>query len=94
MALQIDEHPTVLDFWQKAARMPPDPVNSAPREAAGTRQLCFDAGSDDVGFVEVERAEFGSHRAKVSALRPGTRTLTVLEAWGQPLNNQNLLAQS
>jgi len=94
MAVQIDEYPTVLDFWQKAATMPPAPVNSAPLEAAGLRQLCLDAGADDVGFVEVERAEFASHPAEISALRPGTRTLIVLEAWRPPLNNQNLLSQS
>ena len=75
MALQIDEHPTVLDFWQKAAAMPPVPVNSAPVDAGWLRRICLDAGADDVGFVEVERTDLGSQRAEIDALLPGTRTL-------------------
>lgn len=75
MALKLDEHPTVLDFWRKAATMPPASVNSAPLDAGWLRRLCFDAGADDVGFVEVERAELASQRSEIDALLPGTRTL-------------------
>ncbi len=94
MALQIEERPTVMDLWRKVAAMPPPPVNSAPLDAGWLRRLCFDTGADDVGLVEVERAESASQRAEIDALPPGTRTLIVLDAQRQRFNNQDLLAQS
>ncbi len=35
MALQIDEHPTVVDFWRKAVTIPPVAVNSPHSTRAG-----------------------------------------------------------
>ena len=75
MALQIDEHPTVRDFRRKAAALPLAPLNSAPVDVGWLRRICLDAGADDVGFVEVERAELASQRVEIDALLPGTRTL-------------------
>ncbi len=75
MAIQLDEHPTVKDFWQKAATNPPPAANSAPLDASWLRQLCLDAGADDVGFVEIGRAELASQHADIRALLPDTKTL-------------------
>lgn len=79
MVVQLDEHPTVKEFWRKAATMPPAPVNSAPLNADWLRRLCFDAGADDVGFVERNRAEIADQRGDIDAVFRRTKTLEVSE---------------
>ncbi|MGH9454374.1 MAG: epoxyqueuosine reductase, partial [Terriglobia bacterium] len=75
MALQLDEHPTVKDFWQKATTFPPPAANSAPLDVSWLRKLCLDAGADDAGFVEIDRDQLASQRADIQALLPDTKTL-------------------
>ncbi|MFB3921347.1 MAG: SCP2 sterol-binding domain-containing protein [Terriglobia bacterium] len=76
MALRLDEHPTVQNFRRQAGAVPPAP--STPLDADWLRQLALDAGADDVGFVEIDRAELAPQRADIEALLPGTRTLVSL----------------
>ncbi|MDE3180592.1 MAG: 4Fe-4S ferredoxin, partial [Acidobacteriota bacterium] len=75
MAIQLGEHPTVKDFWQKAATMPAPTVHSSPLDASRLRQLCLDAGADDVGFVESDRAEIADQMGDIAAVFPRTKTL-------------------
>src|SRR5215216_5916392 len=65
------EHPTV-----KAHRQRPAPQKaSQPLDAAWLRQLCLDAGADDVGFVEVDRAVLAGERPHIQPTFPQTRSL-------------------
>ena len=68
---RLDDHPTVL----AVRRRTPLPRADVPLDAAWLRQLCLDAGADDVGFVEIERPELADERKHVLALFPQTRTL-------------------
>ena len=50
MSTSLKEHPTVAAHRQK----PASEKISQPLDAAWLRQLCLDAGADDVGFVTVD----------------------------------------
>lgn len=72
----LSSHPTVQAFQEKqAARLP-----SSPRvlDASWLRDLCFEAGADDVGFVEIEREALADQRDDILTLFPATRTLISL----------------
>lgn len=67
----VKEHPTVA-----AHRRKPAPENvSDPLDAAWLRQLCLDAGADDVGFVEVDRPALAGERSHIERAFPHTRSL-------------------
>ena len=75
MALTLlNEHPTVRRFLEVqetyVALTPP-----AALEADWLRQLCLEAGVDDVGFVEIDRPEIADQREDILAVFPGTKTL-------------------
>ena len=59
--MNLAEHPTVKAFYEKAADAP---VPSTPRklDADWLRQLCRDAGADDVGLVEIGRSSLDDQR--------------------------------
>jgi NAD-dependent dihydropyrimidine dehydrogenase PreA subunit len=44
-------------------------------DADWLRQLCLEAGADDVGFVGIEREELASQKEDILNIFPGTRTL-------------------
>jgi hypothetical protein len=56
---RLEDHPTVRALRER----PPLPSSHASLEEAWLRQLCLDAGADDVGFVEVERPELAEERS-------------------------------
>lgn len=67
-------HPTVIRFYERsevdaAAQRPPQ------LDADWLRQLCRDAGADDVGFVAIDRPELDDQRADILAAFPQTKTL-------------------
>ena len=68
---RLEDHPTVRAVRER----PPVPRSEGPLDAAWLRELCLDAGADDVGFVEIERPELAEERKYVSALFPQTKTL-------------------
>ena len=71
MSTSLKEHPTV-----KAHRKKPAPEKvSQPLDAAWLRQLCLDAGADDVGFVEVDRPALTGERPHIQRAFPHTRSL-------------------
>jgi epoxyqueuosine reductase QueG len=67
----INEHPTVRAQHQRPAL----PKAVGPLDAAWLRQLCLDAGADDVGFVEVDRPVLAGERPHIQRAFPHTRSL-------------------
>lgn len=65
------EHPTVAAHRRKLA---PEKI-SEPLDAAWLRQLCHDAGADDVGFVELNRPELSGERPHILRAFPHTRSV-------------------
>ncbi len=71
MNTPIKEHPTVAAHRHKPA---PEKI-SQPLDAAWLRQLCLDAGADDVGFVELDRPALGEERAHIQRAFPHARSV-------------------
>ena len=71
MNTAVNEHPTVRAHRQKPATR----KLSEPLDAAWLRQLCLDAGADDVGFVEVDRPALAEERPHIQRTFPHTRSL-------------------
>jgi hypothetical protein len=67
----VNEHPTVRAHGQRPAQ----PKLAEPLDAAWLRQLCLDAGADDVGFVEVDRPALAEERPHIQRTFPQTRSL-------------------
>lgn len=65
---RLAQHPTV-----RAVQARPSPT-AGVIDAAWLRQVCLDAGVDDVGFARVDDPELASERAHVDAALPGTRS--------------------
>ena len=65
------EHPTVRAHLQKPALS----KTSEPLDADWLRQLCLEAGADDVGFVELDRPALAEERAHIQRAYPHTRSL-------------------
>src|SRR6478609_5847045 len=71
MNTAIQEHPTVAAHRQR----PATERTSEPLDAAWLRQLCLDAGADDVGFLELERPALAGERPHIQRAFPHTRSL-------------------
>ena len=67
----INEHPTVRARRQR----PVQPKLTEPLDVAWLRQLCLDAGADDVGFVEIERPALTDERPHIQRAFPQTHSL-------------------
>lgn len=70
---KLDNHPTVVEIRQRRDRGTTGPAE--PLDAAWLRELCLEAGADDVGFVEIGRPEIADQREDLEAALPGVRTL-------------------
>src|SRR6516225_7969719 len=69
--MKLAEHPTVRAFYEKAPAAPaPDKL-----DAAWLRQLCREAGADDVGLVELGRDALDEQREDILHYFPPTKTL-------------------
>src|SRR3954453_11311496 len=71
MNTAVQEHPTVTAHRQKPAIQ----KVAEPLDTAWLRQLCLDAGADDVGFVEVDRPALADERTHIQRAFPHTRSL-------------------
>ncbi len=67
---KLDDHPSVVRFRRSEPRPHPGTL-----DADRLRQLCLDAGADDVGFVAIDRPELDDQRAEILALYPWARGL-------------------
>src|SRR6266446_10137113 len=71
--MKLAEHPTVKAFYeQKNLQAPAKPVEF---DAAWLKQLCRDAGADDVGLVEISRPALDDQRDDILRFFPATKTL-------------------
>ncbi len=70
----LNEHPTVQHFYA-TARGGTDAPPASPLDSAWLRQLCLEAGADDVGFVEADRAELSDQREALRVAFSNTKTL-------------------
>jgi ferredoxin len=68
--VRLDDHPTVIRHRQRGGVQPIDQL-----EPASLRQICLEAGADDVGFVSIDRPELDDQRAEILALYPWARGL-------------------
>lgn len=71
---RLDEHPTVVRL-RAQSRSVAEGHGSTPLDTEWLRRVCLEAGADDVGFVEVERAELARDRDAILAVFPHTRSL-------------------
>ncbi|HSB69347.1 MAG TPA: SCP2 sterol-binding domain-containing protein [Candidatus Methylomirabilis sp.] len=72
--VQLSEHPTVRSLRDRGRRVSQGEGPSR-LDAGWLRQLCYEAGADDVGFVEIDRPEIADQREDILSLFPRTRTL-------------------
>jgi ferredoxin len=72
--MKLADHLTVKAFYARAAT---DPAPAAPAQldADWLRQLCREAGADDVGLVEIGRATLDDQRDDILRFFPPTKTL-------------------
>ena len=71
--IKLEDHPIVKRYNQK-----PRPKSSKPQpklDSEWLRNLCLEAGADDVGFVEIDRPEIDKDRKDILAVFPRTKTL-------------------
>jgi hypothetical protein len=72
--MKLADHPTVKAFYEKAAQSPAPSVPTT-LDADWLRQLCREAGADDVGLVEISRPALDDQRDDLLRYFPPTRTL-------------------
>lgn len=65
--VKLAEHPTVKRHY-KTVTSHPDSAPTFALDADGLRQLCLEAGADDVGFVEIDRPEIDDQRQDILAV--------------------------
>lgn len=78
---KFEEHPTI-QWWRKSqnerlrqqAAQPPD-ADNMPLNADALKELCLQAGADDVGFVEISRPAIADQHTDILAAFPRTKTL-------------------
>lgn len=81
--IKLEDHPTVIK-----ARQRHDDIRSAdPLDEAWLRQLCLDAGADDVGFVRIDNPEIADQRADLDAALPGVKMLI---SYVSRMNRENI----
>jgi NAD-dependent dihydropyrimidine dehydrogenase PreA subunit len=71
--MKLAEHPTVKRFYEERADRPAR--EPAKLDAAWLKQLCRDAGADDVGLVEISRPALDDQREDILRFFPAAKTL-------------------
>ena len=71
---KLEEHPTVKQFREREASGH-EPARLGTLDPAWLRQLCLEAGADDLGFVDLGRPEIADQREDILAVFPQTKTL-------------------
>lgn len=71
---KIDSHPNVIEVRRRTAEGETQPPPKL-LDAEWLRELCRRAGAQDVGFVEIERAELAGERAEIARSFAGARAL-------------------
>ena len=71
---QLADHPTVKQFQARETASNRS-VRPESLDREWLHEVCIEAGADDVGFVEIDRAEIADQRADILWLLPKTKTL-------------------
>ena len=71
--MRLDDHPTVRSFHEREATRPP--AQRMNLDAAWLKQLCLEAGADDVGVVEIGRPALDEQRDDILRFFPAAKTL-------------------
>ncbi|MGB7293748.1 MAG: SCP2 sterol-binding domain-containing protein [Thermodesulfobacteriota bacterium] len=74
--LKLEDHPTVRSYKQKV--IDPKSLKQRKLDSGWLRELCLEAGADDVGFVGIDREEIAFEREDVLSYFPRTKTLISL----------------
>lgn len=84
---QLSEHPSVKRFHDRVGAAVPEPMSML--NAPELRQICLEAGADDVGFADFDRPELDDQRADILRFFPHTRSLIsfVLRMNREPIHN-------
>lgn len=69
----LQEHPTVKKFYQINGQKNNETEKTL--DADWLREFCLACGAEDVGFVEIERAEIAEQKADILAAFPRAKTL-------------------
>ena len=72
--MKLAEHPTARRFYEETATRATRP-EPAKLDASWLKQLCRDAGADDVGLVEIGRPALDDQRDDILRFFPRTKTL-------------------
>jgi ferredoxin-NADP reductase/Fe-S-cluster-containing hydrogenase component 2 len=72
--MNLADHPTVKDFYARAATQPA-PTAPAKLDADWLRRLALDCGADDAGLVEIARPGLDPQREEILRNYPWTKTL-------------------
>jgi ferredoxin len=85
--LEKPEHPSIKRFRER----PADTMNQSPvtLDAQELREIVLKAGADDVGFVEINRAELGPEQEDILRFFPHTKSLIsfVVRMNREPIHN-------
>jgi hypothetical protein len=84
----FDSHPTVAAVRSKASRVTPSRIDTAV-----LRQWCLAAGADDVGFVNLDRAELDGEREDILRVFPATKSLICFVWSSQSMGGRAVEAQ-
>ncbi|WP_028402166.1 SCP2 sterol-binding domain-containing protein [Ectobacillus panaciterrae] len=69
----LNDHPTVKMYYMKQEAV--QGIGGAPLDTQWLRDICLQAGADDVGFVSISRTELDDQRKEIISLFPEARTL-------------------
>jgi ferredoxin len=72
--LKLEDHRTVINYYQKL-KIDDKPTTWSQLDAKWLRELCLEAGADDIGFVGIDREEIVLEREDVLSYFPRTKTL-------------------
>lgn len=70
----LAEHPTIQRYRARQSEPPPE----LKRDRDWLRQICLDAGADDVGFVSIDNPDVADQRAEIIHAFPFARTLIAI----------------
>ncbi|NOK58123.1 MAG: 4Fe-4S ferredoxin [Chloroflexi bacterium AL-N10] len=70
----MKQHPTVVRFYERTELQAPSDHKQS-FDANRLRQMCLDAGAEDVGFVSINRPEVVDQRDDILLALPATKTL-------------------
>ncbi|WP_199614341.1 SCP2 sterol-binding domain-containing protein [Paenibacillus alkalitolerans] len=69
----LNRHPTVLRYYETSMQSAPE--DTVALDYDWLRDLCLEAGADDVGVVSIERSELDDQRGDILSVFPHAKTL-------------------